>query len=88
MTTLNAKAGNAYDAMIAHYESEHPGEVWHGFDNDRGAFEAGWEDGYHKAVSDFRYLGIKVLKAYERGALTAERKHAYETAINVLRELS
>jgi hypothetical protein len=31
--------------------------------------------------------GIRVLEAYRKGALTAERKHAYETAINVLREL-
>lgn len=43
---------------------------------------------YRRGVEATVARGIRVLEAYQRGALTAERKHAYETAINVLRELA
>jgi hypothetical protein len=44
-------------------------------------------DAFRQGVENTVARGIRVLEAYQRGALTAERKHAYETAINVLREL-
>jgi hypothetical protein len=45
------------------------------------------QNAYRQGVEDTVARGIRVLEAYQKGALTAERKHAYETAINILREL-
>lgn len=48
MTTLNAKANNAYHELIAGYEREHPDGVF-SFDHQRDAFETGFETGYEAA---------------------------------------
>lgn len=43
MSTINAKANNAYNELAAEYEREHPDEVWTGFNSEKDAFEAGFE---------------------------------------------
>ena len=47
MTTLNARANQAYHALV-----EESGEDWHGFDHQRDAFEEGWATGYKTAEVD------------------------------------
>lgn len=47
MTTLNARANQAYHALV-----EEAGEDWMGFDHQRDAFEEGWETGYKAAAED------------------------------------
>lgn len=47
MTTLNARANQAYHALV-----EESGEDWPGFDHQRDAFEEGWATGYKTAEVD------------------------------------
>jgi hypothetical protein len=52
MTTLNARANQAYHDLIAKYESENTDHQWPGFDDDPHAFEEGWEIGYKAACAE------------------------------------
>ena len=49
MTTLNARAGAAYQALVAELEAED--QVLE-FSSSQGAFEEGWETGYKTAVRE------------------------------------
>jgi hypothetical protein len=75
MTTLNARAHQAW------HEAEAESEF--GFEGDDEAFEAGWEKGFQSATSDMLGL-LRILRA---GAITSERKNAYDVAIRTVEEL-
>lgn len=51
MTTLDARANNAWHAMIAEQEREHP-DSWMGFSHERDAWEDGWQTGHDAASAD------------------------------------
>ena len=84
MTTLNAKANNAYHELIAEYEKEHPDSVWLGFSHQRDAYEQGWEDGHEAATTAM----LQRLRALRADAITAERQNAYDRAIEAAQGLS
>lgn len=52
MTTLNARANQAYHAVGEKWNREHPDWEWMGFDHQRDAFEEGWETGYKAARAE------------------------------------
>lgn len=84
MTTLNAKANNAFHELITEYEREHPGQVWAGFDHERDAFEEGWANGFG-AAADEMLARLQILRA---GAITSERQNAYDRAIEAVQGLT
>jgi len=84
MTTLNAKANNAFHELIAEYERANPDQVWAGFDHERDAFEEGWENGFGAATAEM----LQLLRALRAGAITAERQNAYDRAIEAVEGLS
>ena len=84
MTTLNARANTAYYALIAGYERENPDHLWPGFDDDRHAFEEGWEKGYQARGVDV----LNVLRGLRAEAITSERQNAYDRAIEQVEGLS
>lgn len=47
MTTSNARANQAYHALV-----DEAGENWMGFSHQRDAFEEGWEIGYKARTAD------------------------------------
>lgn len=63
MTTLNARAHQAYVDLIDEDEREHPGSTWTGFEHQQDAFEEGWEAGYKAALADTTALGATVVAA-------------------------
>ena len=50
MTTLDARANNAYHAMVAEQENSEMG--WMGFSHQRDAWEDGWQTGHDAASAD------------------------------------
>ena len=72
MTTLNAMANNAYHALVAETERENPGDVWAGFENERDAFEAGYEAALQAQPAASRERMIEVLGGSELAAATVD----------------
>ena len=84
MTTLNAKANNAYRELRSEYVREHPDGLWPGYSHERDAFEDGWETGYKAAAAEM----LQHLRALRADAITAERQNAYDRAIEAVQGLS
>jgi hypothetical protein len=84
VTTLNARANNAYNELIDEYERANPDHQWPGFDDEVHAFEEGWEKGFQAATEDMSGL-LRILRA---GAITSERQNAYDRAIEAVEGLS
>jgi hypothetical protein len=49
---LDARANQAYNAVIDQWNREHPDWPWMGYDHQRDAFERGWVLGYRARRSD------------------------------------
>ena len=81
MTTLNARASQAYEAMEAELAQDDCA-VW--FTSERDAFEDGWETGYKAAGADM----LQRLRALRADAITFERQNAYDRAIEAAEGLS
>lgn len=62
MTTLNARANQAYHAVV-----EEAGENWMGFSHQRAAFEEGWEIGYKTGQADEAKRVAAVLRSAVAG---------------------
>jgi len=67
---------------------DHPEVLRVGIGTTQDAVGESYLEGRRKGAEVVVARGIRVLEAYHKGALTAERKDAYQNAINVLRELS
>lgn len=81
MTTLNARASQAYEALEAELAQDDCA-VW--FTSERDAFEDGWANGY-KAASTAMLQRLRALRA---DAITFERQNAYDRAIEAVEAVS
>jgi hypothetical protein len=74
MTTLNARANQAYHDLISKYESDNTDHQWPGFDDDPHAFEEGWETGYKARDEEIRKAFDRITYASDDGT---EFQHAH-----------
>ena len=81
MTTLNARANQAWRDMEAELEQD---DCVPNFVSEQDAWEDGWETGHKAAAEDMAGL-LRILRA---GAITSERQNAYDSAIEAVEGLS
>lgn len=62
MTTLNARAGQAWAAV-----ADEPTDTQAGFDHQRAAFEEGWETGHKTAAKEIAEAIADALESYPGG---------------------
>jgi hypothetical protein len=87
MTTLNARANQAYQALIDELEAE---DQVLGFSTTQGAFKEGWETGYKQArseVVDLLVWRLEGLAKDPHGTNGEQAKWAFSMAAGIAREL-
>lgn len=77
MTTLNARANQAYHAII-----EEAGENWMGFSHQRDAFEEGWATGYKAKTAEMTSPAVQDRLAQacgDPGSIVGRQHHLDES---------